>query len=183
MPGICQSMKAIRSVGRGGSPDHVRCASSPRPASSAMKVMLAACRQDGARVRCRRRPARAGRAGPIGAGVGRCVATPLPRRAVNQKVLPSPGSLSTPTCPPISSVSRLEMARPRPVPPYLRVVEASACEKVWNRRACLLLGHADAGVAAPRSPELDCLARPSSSAPTISDLALVGELDRVVDRD
>ena len=41
----------------------------------------------------------------------------LPRRTVNQKVLPTPGVLSTPTAPPIISARALVIARPRPVPP------------------------------------------------------------------
>lgn len=32
----------------------------------------------------------------------------------------------TPTSPPMASAKFLEIARPRPVPPYLRVVDASA---------------------------------------------------------
>ncbi len=66
---------------------------------------------------------------------GRDVAVPLLRRAVKLNVLPLPGTLLTETCPPISSVSCLEMASPSPVPPYLRVVEASACSNAWNRRS------------------------------------------------
>ena len=42
---------------------------------------------------------------------------------------PFPSSLSTQMLPPISSVSLRLMARPSPVPPYLRVVEASTWEK------------------------------------------------------
>ena len=37
------------------------------------------------------------------------------------------------------------MARPRPVPPYLRVVEASAWVKAWNSRSAVGRD-ADAGV-------------------------------------
>ena len=48
------------------------------------------------------------------------------KSAVNQKVEPWPGVLSTPIWPPISSTSCLEIASPNPVPPYLRVVEPSA---------------------------------------------------------
>ena len=48
-------------------------------------------------------------------------------RIVN--VDPFPGSLSTVTSPPIMRQKRRLMARPSPVPPYLRVVEASACAK------------------------------------------------------
>ena len=44
---------------------------------------------------------------------------------------PCPGpALCTHMLPPISSASRLLMASPRPVPPYLRVVEASAWLKL-----------------------------------------------------
>ena len=45
-------------------------------------------------------------------------------------VVPEPRVLSAQIRPPINSTKRFEMARPRPVPPYLRVVEASACEKL-----------------------------------------------------
>ena len=33
---------------------------------------------------------------------------------------------------PIRAAIRLVIARPRPVPPYLRVVETSACSNAWN---------------------------------------------------
>ena len=36
--------------------------------------------------------------------------------------------------PPISSARRRLIASPSPVPPYLRVVDESACENDWNRR-------------------------------------------------
>ena len=61
-------------------------------------------------------------------------ATRVPSRTVNQKVLPCPGVLSTPIVPPMAAVRRWEMARPKPVPPYFRVVESSAWENAWNRR-------------------------------------------------
>ena len=38
--------------------------------------------------------------------------------------------------PPIRSTMRWQIARPRPVPPYRRVVDASACVNAWNRRDC-----------------------------------------------
>ena len=44
-------------------------------------------------------------------------------------VLPCPGVLSSRISPPSSVASSRLMARPRPVPPYLRLVPASAC---WN---------------------------------------------------
>ena len=34
--------------------------------------------------------------------------------------------------PPMASMSCLQIARPNPVPPYLRVVEASACWNGWK---------------------------------------------------
>ena len=103
----------------------------------------------------------------------------LPRRAVKRKVLPLPSSLVTSMVPPISSASRLEMARPRPVPPYLRVVDASACSKAWKQTPDLLLGHADAGVAHREQDELALLGILHHLGPD-HHLTLFGELDRVV---
>ena len=54
---------------------------------------------------------------------------PTPNEAVKWKVLPTPAWLSTQMLPSIISTRRFEMESPRPVPPYLRVVEVSACEK------------------------------------------------------
>jgi len=48
------------------------------------------------------------------------------------KVEPRPGSLSTVMSPPIIWQKRLVIASPRPVPPYLQVVDASAWENSWN---------------------------------------------------
>ena len=59
-----------------------------------------------------------------------------PNRAVKWKVLPLPTVLSTQIRPPIICTSCEEMARPRPVPPYLRVVEASAWEKASKISRC-----------------------------------------------
>src|SRR6202048_1391727 len=56
--------------------------------------------------------------------------TILGRRIV--KVEPLPGLLSTAMVPPIIWQKRLLIASPRPVPPYLRVVDASAWENSWN---------------------------------------------------
>ena len=54
---------------------------------------------------------------------------------VKWKVEPVPGpALSTHIVPPISSASSLLMARPSPVPPYLRVVLLSAWLNFWNSR-------------------------------------------------
>ncbi len=48
-------------------------------------------------------------------------------RIVKKNVLPLPGSLSTHILPPIISTSCLQIARPSPVPPYLREI----CESAW----------------------------------------------------
>ena len=88
-----------------------------------------------------------------------------------------PGSLSTPTSPPISSASSRQIDRPRPVPPKRRVVESSACVNGVNRRACiagsmpgpLSLTSKRSRVAAQR------LAR------SMRTRALLGELERVAE--
>ena len=57
-------------------------------------------------------------------------------RTVTWKVAPWPRpGLSARMMPPISSASFLLMASPRPVPPYLRVVLASAWLKLWKSLA------------------------------------------------
>ena len=42
--------------------------------------------------------------------------------------------------PPISATIRFEMLRPRPVPPYLRVVDESTCVKLSKMVPILSLG-------------------------------------------
>ncbi len=49
--------------------------------------------------------------------------------------LPSPGTLESASSPPIRATRRWLMARPRPVPPKRRVVDASACVKALKMRA------------------------------------------------
>ncbi len=66
--------------------------------------------------------------------------------SVNQNCDPTPTVLDTPIVPPRLSTSPFEIARPRPVPPNRRVVEASACVNFSNSRRCVLLGDADARV-------------------------------------
>ena len=63
---------------------------------------------------------------------GSCAGT---QRIVKWKVEPRPGpALSAHIVPPISSASSLLIARPSPVPPYLRVVPLSAWLNFWNSR-------------------------------------------------
>ncbi len=80
--------------------------------------------------------------------------------------------------PPISSERRLLIARPRPVPPYLRVVDESACENDWNRRLIASADEADARVAHGER-ELDLARGDRPRAHRQHDLAVLGELHRV----
>ena len=66
-------------------------------------------------------------------------------RSSNQNVDPAPGVLSTPIRP-HQLDQALEIARPRPVPPYFRVVEASAWLNSVNSRVRLCLADADPGI-------------------------------------
>src|SRR6185369_859109 len=76
------------------------------------------------------------RAAPV--CVSRAVSPPARTRIgrVKWNVLPRPTSLSTQMRPPCKVTSRFEIARPRPVPPYRRVVELSACRNSSNTYAC-----------------------------------------------
>ena len=76
-----------------------------------------------------RRPASASRFGIRGARTSFSIGT------VNQNVEPSLGTLATPMRPPSSVTSSFEMARPRPVPPNLRLVLPSTCVKGVNSRS------------------------------------------------
>ena len=66
-------------------------------------------------------------------GVGSASATTLGNVTVN--VEPAPATDSTAMSPPIIRQNSRDSARPRPVPPYLRDVCASACENASNNRA------------------------------------------------
>src|ERR1700733_3447008 len=50
-------------------------------------------------------------------------------RTVKRKLVPRPISLSNQILPPIIAANRADIVSPRPVPPYLRVVDESACVK------------------------------------------------------
>ena len=85
----------------------------------------------------------------VGAAVGAARRPPAHRRSSARE--PEAAALArarsrTPICPPISSASRLQIASPSPVPPYLRVVEASAWENGWNSSADSVRRDADPGV-------------------------------------
>ena len=70
------------------------------------------------------------------------------------------------------------MARPRPVPPYLRVVDESACENDWNRRP---IASSDRPIPVSRTANVSST-RPVGSglrAHGEHDLAVLGELHGV----
>ena len=144
------------------------------------------------------RPLRAGRAGSRGSS--RCrrprgradppVARRRPRtcrgprpwssRSVNQNVEPTPGELVTPISPPIRCTSCRQIARPSPVPPCSRVVDASTCENGRKSFSWASDRHPDAGVS-----HLDAHA-PSAFALAVEpradgDFAARRELDGVAD--
>ena len=87
---------------------------------------------------CRQRGS--GASGSVGLAVGQA------KRTVKWNRLPRPTSLSTQIRPPIRSTSREAMARPRPVPPWRRVVEVSACSNISKIVACFSRRNADARV-------------------------------------
>ena len=134
MPGIFQSMSTSSKGASGGAPSSFSMASCPEVAVSGAQPMLFRASDRISRdVRLssttRTRMPRKSSASCL----DWCLALACrPIRAVNQKVLPWPGSLSTPISPPMSSARRLLMARPRPVPPNLRVVDVSAWVKDWK---------------------------------------------------
>jgi hypothetical protein len=64
------------------------------------------------------------------------------------------------------------------VPPNLRVVEESACEKDWNRRFHVVLRNADAGIADGELQFVPGFALFHRQ----HDLALLGEFDRVAEQ-
>ncbi len=75
-----------------------------------------------------RTPANASSSAPLGASVGASTG----KDTQKEKTLPLPTSLSRRSLPPISVTSWFEIASPRPVPPYLRSLEASAWVKAWK---------------------------------------------------
>ncbi len=79
-------------------------------------------------------------AAPSGASGAASGASAAGAGASNQNVEPRPGALSAPIWPPIISTSRRLIASPSPVPPYRRVVDASAWAKRWNSAAILASG-------------------------------------------
>ena len=74
-----------------------------------------------------------------------CAGTAKGRSTV--KVAPAPGTLATPMRPPISSTRRLEMARPRPVPPCRRAGPLSACSNSAKMRSIASGGTPGSGIA------------------------------------
>ena len=78
---------------------------------------------------------------------GRVGASTSSATIVKWNVDPLPGSLSAQIRPPMSSARRLQIASPRPVPPYRRVVEASTWLNDLEQAVEPVLRDPDAGVA------------------------------------
>ena len=88
--------------------------------------------------------------------------------------------LSAQIRPPINSTKRLEMARPRPVPPYLRVVEASACEKLSK-----MVERRSAGIPMPVSETEKCSVAGTAGSPSFhqhGEFAPLGEFGGVAEQ-
>ena len=118
------------------------------------------------------------RHGGSGGGGSGCAGSARPSRSVKWNWLPCPGSLSTQIRPSIISTRREAMASPSPVPPWRRVIEASACSNISKMAACL-----SAGMPMPVSLTQKCSAASvgdSDSARTSSTTSpLLGELEGV----
>ena len=98
----------------------------------------------------------------------------------NQKVLPKPTMLSTPSLPPFASTSCLTIASPRPLPPNRSMIVSSACVKLSKILDC-----ASGAIPIPVSetsmrnltPSRHCLDRVGKNG----DTSGIGEFQRVAD--
>ena len=79
------------------------------------------------------------------------------------------------------SASFAEIVRPRPVPPYLRVVDASACEKGLKSAACKALRDTDSGIA-DRESNCHLIGGLRVRGDAYRDLAASGEFQSVSDQ-
>ena len=136
MPGMRQSMKTTsygsdasycRTAAMASAPDATTSTREAMPRSASIMISRAAALSS--TTSTRRRESSSGRS------LRRAPAEASASHTVKWKEVPAPTSLTRPICPPMSSTSRFEMVSPRPVPPCLRVVDASACVNGWKRRA------------------------------------------------
>ena len=104
-----------------------------------------------------------------------------PSTTVNQKVLPTPGLLSTQIRPPMSSTSLAEIVRPRPEPPNRRVVEPSACSNGWKIVSSFSTGM-PMPVSATEKRRTALLVREFLEINGHENFAAFGELDGVADQ-
>ena len=151
MPGSIQSRMTRPNGSR--PPFRFRCSSSARPSSAdgtdtAVTDQPASSVSSSSRLVSVSSTTRTGRSATAAGGTrdGRPGCASTPSRAVNEKVVPLPGVLSTVRSPPISRTSRRLITRPRPVPPYFLVVELSACVNDWNSLSCCSGRDPDSGV-------------------------------------
>ena len=85
---------------------------------------------------------------------------------VNHNVVPRPGSLSTPMAPPIASLSRLQMARPRPGAPVLARGRGSAWKTASNSRGATVGPRCRCPC---RPPRIEASSEASHAAPAHAD--------------
>ena len=116
------------------------------------------------------------------AGVGSAGCGWRPKCAVKAKVLPRPGSLSTAIVPPIRATRRAAIVRPRPVPPYLRVVEVSSCSKARKIFSCLSGGMPMPVSLTVKRSSTSLRRGVAGDLHAHDHLALLGELDGVADQ-
>ena len=138
MPGICMSSSATWWVDPAAAAARRRSSAiGPSGASSASMPQTRSCSRRKTRLVALSSTmrARAPRRAAVSAAGSAAPSGTRSSRTVNRKVLPCPGSLSTPISPPISSTSRRQIASPSPVPPNFRVVELSAWLNGWKSRA------------------------------------------------
>src|SRR5262249_14191744 len=103
------------------------------------------------------------------------------RRSVKTEPLPS--SLVTVTSPPIRRASLRVMAKPRPVPPYCREVEESACVNSSNNLACcsgvIPMPVSATAISIQSRPSTTLLTRSLTSPCWVNLQALLNRLSRI----
>ena len=97
----------------------------------------------------------------------------------NHKCAPFPSLLSTSIRPPIRSQIRLQIVRPRPVPPWLRV--STSLPERLEQLGLMRFIDANAGID-HIDPQFIKAARPRTIRGGHHDFAALGEFDRVTDQ-
>ena len=162
-----QALLAARRPSRPGSPpwSRKRCIRSRTAGSSSITSTVPALAGVGPRSA---RPARRAASGRARRTIG--------RQADGEGASPAPGSLSTVMSPPIIWQNCRLIARPRPVPPYLRVVEASAWVKASKQLARSARASCRCRCRCTRNIDPVAVRRPARGAPSSVIVPSLGEL-------